>query len=591
MPGSMETTDKRPGRTPRSRSGAGTAPKHADQDLREALALYETTQEICSRLDLEETLGAIVRRSREMLGTDVAYLATHVVGRDILRMRAFDQVRSARFMALDLPYGFGLGGLVAARRGPVSTDDYVGDLELEHNEAVDEIVREEGIRSVLGVPVDFEHELLGVLFVATRRRKHFTTRQRTLLSSLGNSAAIAIHNAQLYEEIKRAMTIHQNLMGVVLADKGLPGVATTLADLIEAPVLLLDSCAQPLASAAYASRNVPALERQAVERAIRQAASLPASTRHGAMDLTVNTVTLGEAVEGYLVVEQKPHTDGLFNVALEQASTVFALELAKVRSVEMAELHLRGDLLDQLLSDGLRDEPALIRQASRLGHDLTGPHHVAVARLRSDGRGTGSTIHNRLLQVALTLLRRQDPASLVAWKADALVLLIPGGGLESSMHLAQELVREGRTLAGANLAVGVSSVTSDLAELKLGYAQALTAAGAAASLPGLGSVVAFGQLGFRRAVLGTRPSSELKRLAEGALSGLLEPEDARTKELLPALRAYLAVGGSAEAAARTAGIHVNTMRYRLDRIASILKCDLKDTGTRLDLQMALDVLG
>ena len=184
-------------------------PRPAKQlnDAAEAVALYETTQEICSRLDLDQVLTAIVGRARQLLNGDVGYLATADDEAQSLVMRAVDGIRSEGFRTAVLPYGDGLGGTVASTRAPISTADYLVDFSVSHVGWIDEVVDEEGMRAAVGVPVEFQGRLLAVLFVGRRNTHGFSPHQVTLLSSLGNSAAIAINNAQTHGRLAQAMTV------------------------------------------------------------------------------------------------------------------------------------------------------------------------------------------------------------------------------------------------------------------------------------------------------------------------------------------------------------------------------------------------
>jgi signal transduction histidine kinase/DNA-binding response OmpR family regulator len=56
----------------------------------------------------------------------------------------------------------------------------------------------------LGIPLVVKDEILGVLGLYTRSERTFTPEQIDFFSAIGNQAAIAIHNSQLYEGIKRA---------------------------------------------------------------------------------------------------------------------------------------------------------------------------------------------------------------------------------------------------------------------------------------------------------------------------------------------------------------------------------------------------
>jgi signal transduction histidine kinase/HAMP domain-containing protein len=73
-----------------------------------------------------------------------------------------------------------------------------------------------GIVSYLGVPLIMEQKTLGVLGLHTKELHEFTNEEIELLSLLANKAAVAIHNAQLHEEIRaghrRLMELSRNLL-------------------------------------------------------------------------------------------------------------------------------------------------------------------------------------------------------------------------------------------------------------------------------------------------------------------------------------------------------------------------------------------
>ena len=72
------------------------------------------------------------------------------------------------------------------------------------------------------------------------------------------------------------------------------------------------------------------------------------------------------------------------------------------------------------------------------------------------------------------------------------------------------------------------------------------------------------------------------------LLGPLEAHDSgRDGKLVATLDVYLRFGGALASAARAAGVHRNTLSYRLGRIADLTGRDLSDPRTRLLLQLAL----
>lgn len=61
----------------------------------------------------------------------------------------------------------------------------------------------EGLRSVLSVPLSSRDEPLGVIRIYARTRRKFKQREIDLLTAFAHQAAVAIENAELYEDIRR----------------------------------------------------------------------------------------------------------------------------------------------------------------------------------------------------------------------------------------------------------------------------------------------------------------------------------------------------------------------------------------------------
>lgn len=106
-----------------------------------------------------------------------------------------------------------------------------------------------------------------------------------------------------------------------------------------------------------------------------------------------------------------------------------------------------------------------------------------------------------------------------------------------------------------------------------------------------GEVVAGDEIAAHHLLLANTPD-ELRRTLRRRLLGPVEDYDAvRGGELLRSLRVFLERSGSWRAAAGELHVHVNTLRYRIGRVESLLGRDLADFTTRVDLYLALQIEG
>jgi signal transduction protein with GAF and PtsI domain len=61
---------------------------------------------------------------------------------------------------------------------------------------------EEGIKSILSVPITLKGNVIGVMRIYTAERRDFTEDEITFMSSLAEQAALGMENARLYQKLK-----------------------------------------------------------------------------------------------------------------------------------------------------------------------------------------------------------------------------------------------------------------------------------------------------------------------------------------------------------------------------------------------------
>src|SRR5215212_9865341 len=149
----------------------------------ELSALFDTANDLARLRGVDSVLTAIVRRARQLLGTDTAYLTLNDEARGDTYMRVTDGSVSAWFQSLRLPMGAGLGGLVAQTAAPYATDSYFTDTRFRHTEDINGGVREEGLVAILGVPLLRGSQVIGVLYAADRTGRTFERSEVALLGS------------------------------------------------------------------------------------------------------------------------------------------------------------------------------------------------------------------------------------------------------------------------------------------------------------------------------------------------------------------------------------------------------------------------
>jgi signal transduction histidine kinase len=172
-------------------------------------ALLETSRQLSSNLDLDAVLHSVAGFALDLVKADVAAIAPFDREAQAARVRVVLGARTERGKTLVVKPGRGLGGSVLVTGTPRRSTDYLGDPEIPHDELIDDVMREEGIVSMLAVPITLKGDIVGILWVANRSRTAFSDEDVDALERMANQAAIAMQNARLYHDLKHS---HADLM-------------------------------------------------------------------------------------------------------------------------------------------------------------------------------------------------------------------------------------------------------------------------------------------------------------------------------------------------------------------------------------------
>jgi len=172
---------------------------------RELSALYETARDLSALRNTDQVLQAIVQRARQLAGSDIAYLSAADDERNDFYVKATEGVVSQDFARIRVPREVGVCGSVARTRRPFHSSNYPSDAAFAHDPSIDQATQGEGVISILGIPLEVDSKVIGVLFVGDRYVRSYTPHEMAVLSSLGTFAALAIENARLFEEARRAL--------------------------------------------------------------------------------------------------------------------------------------------------------------------------------------------------------------------------------------------------------------------------------------------------------------------------------------------------------------------------------------------------
>jgi DNA-binding PucR family transcriptional regulator len=413
--------------------------------------------------------------------------------------------------------------------------------------------------------------------------------EQFVLTVLAQQAGVAVANARVHARdrataaelqqvnavVQRSLDIHDRLTRVTTAGEGREGIARAVYELTGYPVTIEDRFGN---LGAWAGPEEPRRERKdtperreqllddalAAERPLRDRGHLVALAR------------AGENVLGVITLLDPDETAGADDqVALEHGATVLAVELAHLRGLAEAELRVRRDLVEDLLSG--TDAESARNRARALGYDLERPHRVVVAETSARSGDRESAFHAvrraaRDLRVGSMLIARAGRVTVLA-DADQ-------DWAEFRSRVLDELG------AGATCRLGVGTSCTEPGDFPGSYQQALLALKMQNATTPRDQVTVFEDLGVYKMLSELPTVSSVETFVEDWLAALLEYDAAKESQLVETLAAYLECGGNYDATARLLSLHRSTLRYRLQRLREISGYDLHDSDTRFNLQLA-----
>ncbi|HKU57580.1 MAG TPA: GAF domain-containing protein [Gaiellaceae bacterium] len=160
--------------------------------------LQSVTDAALAHLRLDGLLSALLERTCQILEVDTCAILLLDENTKELVSRAAIGIEEEVEQGVRVPVGSGFAGRIAAEKRPVILDD------VDHAHVLNPLLREKGIRSMLGVPLVVEGEVRGVLHVGSLVPRAFHDDEVELLQLVADRAALAIEHARLFEAERTA---------------------------------------------------------------------------------------------------------------------------------------------------------------------------------------------------------------------------------------------------------------------------------------------------------------------------------------------------------------------------------------------------
>jgi len=605
----------------------------AERSKRDADALVAAASDLTSCQSSSTLHSRIVSHAKDLAGAQLAYLALFDEEHQDLVVATTAGERSSLLTGMRIPLNEGFAAQAVRNRATLTTSDLMTDAR--RRPAWEQVRLAEDIHGSIWTPIFAGERLLGLLQVANRHVTQFTDDETRLLQRLADIAAVAMQNARAHEQQQHAnvelarlsqinvarcseaqcqASVTVALASALWSSKGLDALAAALAGRLNNPVVICNQSFNVLASKRAAGSDAtdgdPALAEALAHPDSSLAHTLARLQRRshparvalpGAEGTSISYVAAPIIVDkthvGYLLVSESPgplqESDWIM---LEHAIPFFAAEFRRRTEVGQARESLGGDLLLDLLHDGMSEH--CVNQARLLPFGLDEQYAVAIFHAGSDltqvngnhGRKGAESAAERLL--AAVRAEFQSPSysigPVLSAVKDGFVVALAPSDLRADQWKGMVGVLAAR-FPNSPVTVSISEPFQGIAGVQVAFRKNLWMLRSAIQLGRVGRVVTSDELGVYRLLAEVNRPEDLVEFARDALGRLLDEGPKHNPDLLPTLDAYLRSTCRLHETAKSLFIHPHTLRYRINRIEEILGHSVNDPAWREEAQLALAI--
>ena len=474
-------------------------------------------------------------------------------------------------------------------------------------------------RTVVVLPLE-AHDREGrelMLSVQSRDRIEVTEPELIFLQTVSHLAAVAVEKflrleaeSRNAERLQKAVDTYSNLMEQVLTESSLQGLSDKLAGLLRHPWIVVDLLSDEIITGASPLPNafdseawqsfvrgdfhgtITDLARKANGSNFRTTQDLDVSVNGGnhLVSAIVEPLRVEREIVGALFI--MPSDDGLddLDYLVAQAARTALSAIVMRRFVRFrADSASHAEIMHRLYTGDWHEAREIKARAATLGLDLSPPGRlVAISPARQTGKG--DTLGNEVYQHHS--INRMAERVLGAWtttlELGKYMIAAPAANIDGVKwnHLKARLLEESLWIMGETPIIVHSDTCNDLSDYAKAHEQCarLTELGQALNLSGF---ISEGDFGSFSVLLSIADRDVAKQFLNSQIAPIATYDRHHRSEFLRSLTIFLEKEAGYKAAATALGIHVSTLRYRLERIRELFGIDAMDQAQRFDLQLAV----
>lgn len=427
---------------------------------------------------------------------------------------------------------------------------------------------------------------------------------------------------QAYQNIKterdnlnKSFLIHKRLMKELTLGNNLQSIAHVLYSTMEVPVIIEDQNFQLLASAGLSmeeqmaknkemqhkfplNKHLPLqksfsndLDTQEEQLQINLAAAIQISKTHWRL---IYPIYLNQKINGYCsFIRPTNDFNCMEKMVIERTSAVCALYLLNKRTAIEAEQRIRGNILEEILSNQLSRQE-IYQRSHFIGLKMDSPFYMIVIKDLTNKKDIQEELEwkNTFIQQMTEYFRKIDINILATHKPNHSIILLSKDELTQQHKHIQNFPLEilkfcKKKYPGHSFRMGISLLGEHLEQANQRYQEALAAVNISGDYT---PIVYYEDLGMLGILLQTGEQEMMKQYAEQYLKRMLDFDCQRNMDLLKTLYYYILNGGNLEQTSVDLNLSISGLRYRMEKIKELLEEDIREPAVSYQLFLAIQTL-
>ncbi|HEX7063435.1 MAG TPA: PucR family transcriptional regulator ligand-binding domain-containing protein [Bacillales bacterium] len=294
-------------------------------------------------------------------------------------------------------------------------------------------------------------------------------------------------------------------------------------------------------------------------------------------------ILVDEQLYGFLHAEKETPYSQFEQLAMQQASTIYAIEFLKLKIVDDTKMYLQGDFLDDLLQKGYVNEQSAIERGHQLGFELAKQNLVMLIQ---------SNDLDRTVNIAIEVFNKNNEKYLLRKKSDHIVILHPSE-IETDaeaqiQQLGEEIIHlfKKNNQGDALIVIGVGTTVHGVAAIADSARQARYALLFSRYMKK--EWISFHDLGAYQYFIQLKDNgAELTPYYTSVLGPLIDYDMNHHSNLIKTFEAYIENNLKLQSTADQLFIHRHTLTYRLEQIKKKTGKDIQLANERIQLHLAV----